>query len=550
MEFKVNEDFVDVQLTFSGSPAGYFAIGFSESGFMSGSNAIIVTSSKVQRYFLASYSDVNPLDDEHQDLTNQQVTFEDGVTKAQFTIPISATAAPEFVSQLLPKDDAMANLIYAYGSIGGDGKPTYHTFSQRGGPVRVQFLDGATAAPALSATATPTTAAAPATTSVTFDDKLSMTVQVDSLSANIQLHYAANPEDTYFAIGFSTSEGSMAGSNAIVVSSSKVHRYFLGSRSAADVNLLDDEQQDLTNQQVTFEDGVTIAQFTMPLSERSTRRLSAGRSLLSVDDVANMIYAYGPTRADGQPTRHSTRGGPVAVRFSEAGDTGTSVAGGWLFSRRQILILSHGLMMVFAWIILSPHAVLAAIGFKSNWNPGVWFRVHRNLQMTVILVTLISGGIAIYFTGGIKFNYSIATIGSHQTIGITLLALGLVQAVVGIFRPHATAPGAQPSKGRVIWEYAHKYLGRSMLMLAFANCWLGVYSPAVISHPELFAICFWCLTASFFLLGFSTVYTLYTRCTYTATLAVVNVPALQQRSETDPVLDNLEHGKSLPEVQV
>eukprot|EP00979_Chaetoceros_neogracilis_P004593 scaffold797_cov408-Chaetoceros_neogracile.AAC.58 len=64
-------------------------------------------------------------------------------------------------------------------------------------------------------------------------------------------------------------------------------------------------------------------------------------------------------------------------------------------------------------------------------------------------------------------------VGTHQILGLTVFILALLQPLNAIFRPKHQADG-KASNSRRIWEFMHKNLGRLVILMAWANVFLGV----------------------------------------------------------------------------
>jgi len=130
---------------------------------------------------------------------------------------------------------------------------------------------------------------------------------------------------------------------------------------------------------------------------------------------------------------------------------------------------------------LMAHVILGAVGFGFLVPAGTllpasqtiralpnaaWFKGHK------VLVGI--GSLA----GWIAFAIAIASITpklatSHGKLGLAISALAIAQALLGVFRPHLPSAGEMKSQGRVIWEYAHPFLGRVIVVCSAAQMYLG-----------------------------------------------------------------------------
>ena len=149
----------------------------------------------------------------------------------------------------------------------------------------------------------------------------------------------------------------------------------------------------------------------------------------------------------------------------------------------------HGRMMVLAWAILAPLAVLIARFFKimprQNWpqeldNP-FWWRCHWIGQSLVLILSL--GGLALVMSRGTELSAS-----PHARLGQALLIGMIAQVLLGLLRgskggPTALAPDGSPrghhydmTAWRRMFELVHKSLGYALLALALVTICYGLWA--------------------------------------------------------------------------
>jgi hypothetical protein len=137
--------------------------------------------------------------------------------------------------------------------------------------------------------------------------------------------------------------------------------------------------------------------------------------------------------------------------------------------------VGHGLCMLLGWGFLLPSGVLAARLLKHR-PAALWFRAHKTLQPAGLLVALVGFAIALarfdVFTG----TGSRALGAVHGGVGVTVMALGLLQPVNAYFRPHKEA-GHPVTVRRRRWELLHKNSGRTAVVLGVVNAGLGMTLP-------------------------------------------------------------------------
>ncbi|KAJ9521321.1 hypothetical protein QJQ45_001182 [Haematococcus lacustris] len=201
-------------------------------------------------------------------------------------------------------------------------------------------------------------------------------------------------------------------------------------------------------------------------------------------------------------------------------------------ARTQVLVIAHAILMLLAFVLIMPTGVLLArhrtlFINKALAGKAVWFHAHVACQLLAVACFVASVAIALSsFGDGIPAN--VKDIGdAHYVIGIVIIALIGVQVGAGaehqLARPdmNATQPtkpaqsfshqpdlppphaqqasshstphsshyskeclrlvllamGARPapsSPRRALWDLVHHNWGRVTLLLAWANCFLGI----------------------------------------------------------------------------
>jgi len=130
----------------------------------------------------------------------------------------------------------------------------------------------------------------------------------------------------------------------------------------------------------------------------------------------------------------------------------------------------HGSLMVIGWGVMIPSGVIIAkLGRR---RLGSWFHIHIALQSFGLLITLISWIIALK-------NFDVfspphdAKFYAHGVIGSLTMAMGLVQPLNALVRPHAPEDGSKKSIARFAWEVIHKSFGYIAIVLAVVTIGLG-----------------------------------------------------------------------------
>ncbi|KAJ9513660.1 hypothetical protein QJQ45_015416, partial [Haematococcus lacustris] len=137
-------------------------------------------------------------------------------------------------------------------------------------------------------------------------------------------------------------------------------------------------------------------------------------------------------------------------------------------------IVAHASLMLLAFVFLMPTGVLLARHRslyinKTLGGKGLWFYAHVACQLLAVACFIAGVTIAlVVFDSGVPSN--VQRIGeSHEVIGIILIAMVAVQVLLAV--------AARPAPGtprRPMWDLLHHNWGRATLLLAWANCFLGI----------------------------------------------------------------------------
>jgi hypothetical protein len=325
------------------------------------------------------------------------------------------------------------------------------------------------------------------------------------------------------------------------ISATNPAKYNLGSKNANAAQQLSTTQQTLQDASITQNTTHTVLSFTKLLVEVGESELVANgrhRFIWAVGNT-NALGSYhrlkGSFAIDLMPCRE--------VGVDAGTDTGTDAgtdagidtdidnttpililgSGGGGAPNRQLWV-AHGVLMSISWGILVP----LAVGFSRlrdllGLAPGMWCKIHQSLNMVAVICTIIGFSIAVYaindetFDGEESNHFADVT---HRIVGLVIFLLTVLQGVGGFLRPHAPSnpasakessgedelkntehlsqhqkdeenngsPDDEDGKGtstkttlRFIWECKHRFLGVTLLALAWYNCSSGI---------ELFALRF------------------------------------------------------------
>lgn len=149
----------------------------------------------------------------------------------------------------------------------------------------------------------------------------------------------------------------------------------------------------------------------------------------------------------------------------------------------------HGRLMVFAWGVLSPAAILMARYFKvmpgQNWPHELdnksWWRGHWMGHTLVMLLSLVAIALILASSG----NGGQASL--HRLLGYTLLLLGSLQLLSGLLRGSKGGPTAPAEDGglsgdhydmtphRLLFERVHKIVGYLAVLLMTTAILTGLW---------------------------------------------------------------------------
>jgi len=130
----------------------------------------------------------------------------------------------------------------------------------------------------------------------------------------------------------------------------------------------------------------------------------------------------------------------------------------------------HGIFMIVGWGLLLPSGILIAKFGKHRKNAW-WFKMHIAVQPIGLIVSVIGWAIALVNFSTLEGGPGISF--THAATGTITMALALLQAVNGIFRPHNPPKEEDKSAIRIIWEFVHRGIGWVALLLSVVTIALG-----------------------------------------------------------------------------
>lgn len=139
--------------------------------------------------------------------------------------------------------------------------------------------------------------------------------------------------------------------------------------------------------------------------------------------------------------------------------------------------LIHWVCMLLSWGLLLPSGTLIARFFKHRPN-GLWYKIHRVIQVEGLTVALVGWIVAICYYGPGVF----ANVGQdnfyHAIGGTIVMVLGLLQPLNAFVSPTAPKPREDKTRTRFVWEVIHKCTGWLAVLLAIPTIGLGLTLPS------------------------------------------------------------------------
>ncbi|KAL3678768.1 hypothetical protein R1sor_021724 [Riccia sorocarpa] len=168
----------------------------------------------------------------------------------------------------------------------------------------------------------------------------------------------------------------------------------------------------------------------------------------------------------------------TSVKFNYVAGTTTST-----YSDPTTLRRSHGIINIFGWGILLPVGAIVA-RYCKPWDPA-WFYIHVSLQvMGYILVV-----VALVLGNSLAGKVQDVDFGTHRALGIFVLFSQLYSGSLLYFEKceiemkittlfvQLTALLLRPKKDakvRRYWNFYHHWAGRTALVIAAVNVYLGI----------------------------------------------------------------------------
>jgi len=117
------------------------------------------------------------------------------------------------------------------------------------------------------------------------------------------------------------------------------------------------------------------------------------------------------------------------------------------FSRRVLLLLSHGLAMIVAWCFFLPASAAVPLCWRKALGAPRWFHVHQALQLIGMVAVIAGLALALMASD----TYYTMVSGPHKIMGTAIIALSLIQVLASLARPHQPEEGEEATSCRSAW---------------------------------------------------------------------------------------------------
>lgn len=151
-------------------------------------------------------------------------------------------------------------------------------------------------------------------------------------------------------------------------------------------------------------------------------------------------------------------------------DAGSGTASETKIKDRRAAIRAHGVLMSVAWALLLPLGTLVpahrwVLAGRVWRGKALWFWMHMGMQVAGLATFL--AGLLVGFLNSPKTLKGTTEV-SHAVLGYVAIGLSGLQLLAGFLRPDPS------SHLRKLWALSHTYLGRGLILLCWANVYIGI----------------------------------------------------------------------------
>jgi len=185
-----------------------------------------------------------------------------------------------------------------------------------------------------------------------------------------------------------------------------------------------------------------------------------------------MLVAYGPALAVDWVDYHLIRLTSGSMIDFSATDIISSVS-------YNLFVRLHAAFMTLAWGFLAGFGILNARFYKGEFKGktlcglAVWFANHRHTFLLVLVLTCLGVSSILYKIGHFEGlgDLSPNILNTHTKMGLAVLAFTIANPIMAIFR------GGKDAKQRPYFNWVHRAVGETAMILGYLNIMTGLYLP-------------------------------------------------------------------------
>jgi hypothetical protein len=190
------------------------------------------------------------------------------------------------------------------------------------------------------------------------------------------------------------------------------------------------------------------------------RSLSSGSNPINYNSETPLVLALGPSDSLVQHSSGSTEQITLNLATGEVKEFGDEKKA--LDAKR----LAHAILMFVAFGAALPAGVIFARFGKQIGES--WVLIHASMQVIGYFVGFAGFVVALIMVNRVHF-----TAKPHAQIGLSVLVSSAIQLAIGFFRPQHVEKGQPKPIIRLLWEIAHTWFGRIVLITSAIAIFFG-----------------------------------------------------------------------------
>jgi hypothetical protein len=427
-------------------------------------------------------SDVNVSDKFHNNAVLITSSYTDGVMTVVYSRRYTAEDAGVDKTINAAGTD---QVIWALGPIHGSIERVAQHHSKHGG-FEIDWTSNKDTCsekePAVSASPAPVVSAPPgrknaktgAITSICGFVTLTYTIDEAVGTVRMQARAATAEQSWWVGIGLSP-DGGMIGSRPVIGlldddGQCHVEVYDLaGKHSADDVTPVVPSL--VSDRECSYDYGVLTFDWTQPLD------VGKGLKIETSNVAQHVVFGKGPVGKDGRPHRHKKHGSGLLNFESGVVGIDTSLASrrathAWFMTLGLGVFFPVGMFMPRFRNVFFPSSA-TALGVEHSPSTA-WFKAHIAFMLIGITLASIGFGIIVNLVSELKETH-FSSKELHALWGLLIMLAVLIQLLLGVFRTGKDSPR------RVLWAFAHFWLGRLIVVATVPQVLMGIHLDMSVS---------------------------------------------------------------------